>query len=257
MVAFNVELGLGRDGESGQHREQNAGSWTHGTSIAEQYESHYWLDSARLTQFPDRREKTCVSVAPALFQIGSAPVPTRRHSELECFVLGLIWQLGPCSPYEIRRHLQSSPSSQWSASAGAIYPLIRRLQRGRLVRGRRAATGKRTRTEYSITPTGLIALRAWIGPPLEPEAITVAHDPLRSRARFLKALTPVQRCSWFAAALEALKEVESRVRAWQMEFGTDELAAQITRSGELDVECRTRWIREFERALGCNSARRG
>jgi DNA-binding PadR family transcriptional regulator len=196
-------------------------------------------------------------VAPAVLSGRLRLVRPRRRSELECFVLGLVWQLGPCSPYEIRRHMQASPSSQWSASAGAIYPLIQRLQRERLVRGRRATTGKRTRTEYSITPGGLTALRAWIGPPLAPEAISVAHDPLRSRARFLKALPPAQRRAWFAAALEALKEVESRVREWQMAFGADEFAEQITRSGELDVECRTRWIQEFERAVGGDPARRG
>jgi DNA-binding PadR family transcriptional regulator len=177
-------------------------------------------------------------------------VPARRYSELECFVLGLVWQLGPCSPYEIRRHLQASPSSQWSASAGAIYPLIERLEKGRLIRGRAAATGKRTRTEYAITPAGLRTLRAWIGPPLAREAITVTYDPLRSRARFLRALTPAQRRDWFAAALDALRQVESRVREWQEEFGaTDPVTSLITRSGEIELEARTRWIQEFQRAM--------
>ena len=43
---------------------------------------------------------------------------TRSWSELECFVLGLIWQLGPVSAYAVRTQMQKSPSTQWSGSAG-------------------------------------------------------------------------------------------------------------------------------------------
>ena len=65
----------------------------------------------------------------------------RRRSELECFVMGLVWQFGPVSPYEIRRHMQESPSTQWSASAGAIYPLLTRLHKEGLLKARDSATG--------------------------------------------------------------------------------------------------------------------
>ena len=176
--------------------------------------------------------------------------PPRRYSELECFVLGLIWQRGPASPYDIRRHMQASPSTQWSASAGAIYPLIARLHKEGLLKARDTATGKRRRREYAVTPKGLRALRAWIGPPLAPEAVTVAYDPLRSRARFLAALTPPERRAWCRAALDSLKEVEARVLAWQESFGdTDPLAALITRSGELDLQSRRRWLDELNDSL--------
>jgi DNA-binding PadR family transcriptional regulator len=179
------------------------------------------------------------------------PVPARSRSELECFVLGLVWQLGPCSPYDLRRHTRSSPSSQWSASAGAIYPLIGRLHRAGLLNAKDRTTGKRRRREYTITPAGLKALRAWIGPPLAPEAITVAYDPLRSRARFLGALPTAARQKWCDAALQGLAEVEARVRDWQKEYGgSDPLAPLITRSGELDVQGRTRWVRELREFLG-------
>src|SRR4051812_17726619 len=94
---------------------------------------------------------------------------TRPHSELECFVLGLIWQLGPASAYEVRRHMQDSPSTQWSASAGAIYPLMQRLERLGLLKGSDHQLGKRARREYRTTPAGLAALKSWIGPPFAPE----------------------------------------------------------------------------------------
>lgn len=181
-----------------------------------------------------------------------------RPSELECFVLGLVWQTGPASAYDIRRRMAESPSTQWSASAGAIYPLVQRLHRRRLLSARARATGRRARLVYAITPAGLRALRAWIGPPLSPEAISVAYDPLRSRARFLAALPPAHRLAWIAAARAALDEVEARVRAWDLahagtgDAAADRITRMITRNGELDVQCRARWLEEFERALAAD-----
>jgi DNA-binding PadR family transcriptional regulator len=175
----------------------------------------------------------------------------RRHSELECFTLGLVWRHGPCSAYDVRMLMQDSPSTQWSASAGAIYPLIRRLEREGLVTGRQERRGGRSRRLYSATRAGARALRAWIGPPLAEEAVTVAYDPLRSRARFLGVLGPPERARWVASALVALDEVARRVRAWDQKYGgaLDGVGAAITRSGELDVRSRRAWLRSLERAV--------
>jgi len=170
------------------------------------------------------------------------------RSELEGFVLGLVWQLGPCSPYEVRRQMRASPSSQWSASAGAMYPLIRRLESLGLVRSKARRTGKRERREYELTARGLVALRTWVGPPLAPEAVTVAHDPLRSRARFLGVLGPTERTAWVAAARGALDEVERRIREWDAAFGAGPGAAAMTASGELDVRSRREWLGLLEKA---------
>lgn len=179
------------------------------------------------------------------------PVPRGdSRSELEGFVLGLVWQLGPCSPYDLRRHMQASPSTQWSASAGAIYPLLRRLESLGLLRSKARRTGKRARREYELTPRGLAALQRWVGPPLAPEAVTVAHDPLRSRARFLGALTPAQRTAWVASARAALDEVQRRVREWDATFGTGPGGAAMTASGELDVRSRREWLDHVQRGLG-------
>ena len=169
----------------------------------------------------------------------------KRRSELECFVLGLVWQLGPVSPYDIRRHMQGSPSTQWSASAGAIYPLMRRLQRAGLLLSEAKRDGKRRRREYRITSKGLGVLRAWIGPPIGSEAVTVAHDPLRSRARFLEALPDADRRAWFVAARAVLDEVERRVNAWaEAEPAPSRSARVMNKSGELDVKSRRAWLDE-------------
>lgn len=178
-------------------------------------------------------------------------MPPRRHSELECFTLGLIWRHGPCSAYDVRMLMQDSPSTQWSASAGAIYPLIRRLEREKLVAGRDEPHGRRARRVFRATPAGIRVLRDWIGPPLAAEAITVAYDPLRSRARFLSVLPARSRARWVEAALGALDEVARRVKAWDEKYGgrRDAIGAAITRSGELDLSSRRAWLRALERAL--------
>ncbi len=179
----------------------------------------------------------------------ASPSRAAASSELEGFVLGLVHQFGPASPYDIRRHMRASPSTQWSASAGAIYPLVARLERRGMVTGRARRAGKRARREYTITAKGLAALRRWVGPPLPEFAVTVAHDPLRSRARFLAALSPDARLAWIASARAALDEVEARVRQWAASEGSKAEATEsiVTRSGELDVSSRRQWLDEVGR----------
>lgn len=174
------------------------------------------------------------------------------HSELEGFVLGLVWQFGPCSAYDVRKHLLDSPSTQWSGSAGAIYPLIRKLAGLRLMAASRRTTGRRQRTMYLVTPRGIAHLRRWIGPPLAPEVITVPHDPLRSRVRFLSALPEPDRHAWIVAALAGLEQVERRIRGWQSRHGSygDRFLAALTRQAEADIRTRKRWLKELDQRAG-------
>ena len=96
-------------------------------------------------------------------------------------------------------------------------------------------------------------LKAWIGPPLSPEAITVAYDPLRSRARFLEALTPAQRQRWFKAAEAALLQVAAQVRVWHASYAGKAFAAILTRHGELDVAARRQWLADVRGSRARNS----
>jgi len=186
------------------------------------------------------------------------PVPVRRrHSELECFVLGLIWQAGACSAYRVRRMLADSPSSQWSGSSGAVYPLLRRLERHRLVKARPGATGRRPKREYRLTAAGLRTLRAWIGPPLRNEAAGVSYDPLRSRARFLAALPPRARRSWASGARSALKETARRVKRWHSRYaGDDPFLTLMTVHARRETAARRAWLSDVETALAYAQRRR-
>lgn len=179
----------------------------------------------------------------------------RTQSELESFVLGLVWQLGPCSAYDVRKALSDSPSSQWSGSAGAIYPLMSRLERRRLLASKEERNGKRARRSYRITPAGIGALRQWVGPPLGSDVATVVYDPLRSRARFLSACALEEQLRWVGEARLALEEVERRVRHWNTVYGDvmrDPFVRLVARHGELDLAMRRAWLRELETALRCS-----
>jgi DNA-binding PadR family transcriptional regulator len=178
-----------------------------------------------------------------------APRVQRPSSELESFVIGLVWQKGPSSPYDIRRALTASPSTQWSASAGAIYPLMRRLEKLRLLKSQAMTTGKRRRRVYSVTSSGKAILRQWVGPPFSAEAITATYDPLRSRMRFLEVLPQKDRLRWVESAMQALDEVERRVRRWHELFGNDAMSALLTRNGELELKARRQWLEEVRRAV--------
>jgi DNA-binding PadR family transcriptional regulator len=148
--------------------------------------------------------------------------------------------------------MQRSPSTQWSGSAGAIYPLMERLHKRGMLASKSARNGKRARKEYRVTPKGVQVLKSWIGPPLGDDAVTVTYDPLRSRARFLGVLTPAQRRAWVEAAAEALEEVSRRVERWREMYaaGDDPFAAVVSKHGEMDVEWRRRWLDEVGRAMG-------
>jgi len=172
-------------------------------------------------------------------------------TDLAAFVLGLIWQHGPCSAYAIRRILADSPSSQWSASAGAIYPLVERLERDGLIAGADRAAGKRERREYKITAAGRRGLKRWIGPPLNDDAITVTADPLRSRVRFLALLSSEERDAWLDAAEAALDDVAARVAHWDDRYADaahPELAL-LTRHAQLETAFRRVWLAEIRTAL--------
>jgi DNA-binding PadR family transcriptional regulator len=170
----------------------------------------------------------------------------RELSELECFTLGLVWQMGSCTPYQIRQQMLDSPSTEWSGSAGAVYPLIQRLKKRGLLHVTSGATGRRRHKTYSIAPAGLKMLREWIGPPIADTAKTVAHDPLRSRVRFLGALNRQQQIAWLHSSLDALEEVAAKVRQWQSQHAdSDEFLQFVARSGELDVQLRRKWLKEL------------
>jgi DNA-binding PadR family transcriptional regulator len=130
-------------------------------------------------------------------------------SELEAVVLGLVWAQGPCTAYSVRLTVKRSLSTQWSGSAGAVYPAVVRLEDRGLIRSRAVLTGRRRSMELEITRSGIGALRTWIGPPIAEIAAGIPVDPLRTRLRFLEVLPPAKRAAFLT---DAKKRLEADIR---------------------------------------------
>jgi DNA-binding PadR family transcriptional regulator len=82
-------------------------------------------------------------------------------------ILGML-ALGKNSGYDIKQLVDKSTRHFWAASYGQIYPELRRLEEGGLIRGRSEPTGGRARKVYELTDAGLEALRDWLGADEEP-----------------------------------------------------------------------------------------
>lgn len=178
----------------------------------------------------------------------------KKLSELEGSVLGAIWRDGPLTAYALRTQFERSPTSWFSGSAGAIYPLVKRLERRDLIRARaRRADARATRT-LELTPAGLAALRAWIGPEVEPWMASVMLDPIRTRLQFIGALPPSQRERLLAAAepaLEAQAAELAKRRDGDRRDGPVE-TWMATEGALMMTRARLRWVR-WARRVGLES----
>ncbi len=169
----------------------------------------------------------------------------RIATELENCVLGIIAEQQPCTAYVIRRHLGVSLSSYWSASAGAIYPLLRRLEERGWTRVSEQSWGTRTRRNYSLSPAGRHRLRDWLSPPVTTWAAAFTYDPIRTRVFFLKHASPKQRLDFLndavAATASALGEHQAEKKALAAELSEFDA---IGREGAIaELKARLRWLR--------------
>lgn len=168
-----------------------------------------------------------------------------RRSELEQVVLGIVWKFGPLTPHAVRAQFTGSRSARFSASAGAIYPLMARLERARLVRSRRDRRSLQRRRLYAITPTGMRRLRSWLAPPFQASDVAALHDPIRARVYFLAALPPRARRRFLAEAEARLTDTLRLLRsdiATHRRAGSS-LSALALAGAEQVARAQIRWLR--------------
>ena len=182
--------------------------------------------------------------------------PSRPLTELEGTVLGVVWARQHCTPYRVRREFLDSPSPYWSGSAGAIYPLMLRLETAGLLRSIERATGARVGRLYRVTPAGHRVLRRWVRPPFDALVVGVPPDPIRVRIAFLGVLPPARQ----RAALEAIRtglrlQLASAVRSHEADEAGG-LHFELMAQGAIAMlRTRLAWIKSVGRALGRPSAR--
>lgn len=84
--------------------------------------------------------------------------------------------LRPWTTYQLAKQMERSLGWIWPRAVSRLYEEPKKLVAAGLATSRAGATGRRPRTEYSITPAGRQALAAWLaepgaGPTLECEAL--------------------------------------------------------------------------------------
>jgi DNA-binding PadR family transcriptional regulator len=174
-------------------------------------------------------------------------------SELEGCVVGHLWKYGPCTAYAVRKELLASPSSHWSGSAGAIYPLLERLEKRGLVASRKTARGDRQHWLYELTKTGREFLLGWLAPSLDPDLVSIAPDPLRTRIYFLGALPPRRRSAFLA---QARAKLIRHMAALKDATETDEFDRLANRGAVRLARARVAWLEDVERALAATPSRK-
>lgn len=172
-------------------------------------------------------------------------------TDLELIVLGVIWRFGPCTPYSIREVFRKSLSAHWNCSTGSIYPIIRRLEKNRLVTGKKEPRGRRPAVMYEVSKTGLTFLKEWLSPPAPGGEQLLTLDPLRSRIRFLEVLKKKDQLAFLDSAEESLKdhvkkaEQDSRERKKQ----ADRFAYMVSRGAIRSMKSQIAWLKEVRESI--------
>ncbi len=136
-------------------------------------------------------------------------------SDLSYILLGLLREQ-PGSGYEIRRVFETPLLSRYSSSPGSIYPALKKLVEGGLVR----REGSPRRGRFAITDRGRRALNGWVT-----ESVSAAHveersDILMLKLAFMEGLvTGDERRRFFAAFLDASDELLTTLQDEKTRFG--------------------------------------
>jgi len=129
----------------------------------------------------------------------------RKLSSLEHALLGLIDQ-APKSGYELCQLFETTPMMHYSASPGAIYPALKRLERRGLVAGEvERSESLRPVRVYRLTEEGREAIVRWVSRPVGRDDVVWRSEELMLRFAFMGQVVDVATTQGFLAELvEAL-----------------------------------------------------
>lgn len=167
--------------------------------------------------------------------------PTDSLTELEGALMVEIHHRGMTTAFKVRRAFQLSMSSEWSGSAGAVNPAIRRLEAARLLTIGEPEGARRTR-HLSLTPAGIARLRAWS---IDAErACNLGLDPFRIRAGLWSGLSDAERGALFDRIRQTTQAQIDQLPAYgQVRDATEQVAVGIVRDM---LMMRLAWLGEFK-----------
>ena len=161
----------------------------------------------------------------------------RNLTELEGAVLSEIEFRGNDTAYKVRRAFQTSPSSHWRGSAGAVSPAVRRLTSAGFIAAQ--PHGRRQGLRLQVTSQGSSALAAWAADLRQ--ACGVGLDPFRLRSGLWLKLSAEHRARLLGTLQEMLEEevrtLEARPQSDPLDRAQTELAIGLQ-------ICRLDWVRK-------------
>ncbi|WDI32209.1 helix-turn-helix transcriptional regulator [Hyphococcus flavus] len=158
-------------------------------------------------------------------------------TELEGTAMAIIKRDGPCTTYAIKEVFRTSPSEYWSGSAGAVYPLMNRLEARKYIKSKADKSDGRARREFTITKAGEKALMAWLTD--SDRATGLGFDPLRTRLFFADLLTDKAYEKFHSEVMEKMEQVKSRSKE-----GEPPLTSKIM---DIWIKLRLDGLRKFNR----------
>ena len=153
-------------------------------------------------------------------------------STLSLAVLGLIAQK-PRSGYDLRKIFSTTPMGHFSASPGAIYPALKRVEKSGWIRGSIDKKKElRPRMIYRITAKGLNMLKRRLQQTVTKDDVIWRMDDLMLRFAFMDEL--VGRECTLRFLEEFLKETESHLCSLRQY--RDQIKVTLPISGKLAME---------------------
>lgn len=166
---------------------------------------------------------------------------------MEQTVLGIVWQIGPCTTYAVMRELSASSSTYYRNRAGTTYPIVERLVKSGLLDYGGDPAGPRKDRLVHVTEAGKTSLALWLDPPIPQAEIGQTRDLLRLRIYFLSALAPAKRKEFLRqsrmALVNHLAACEEACREHQQL--TDPFVSLADLGAVYETKARIAWIDEI------------
>jgi DNA-binding PadR family transcriptional regulator len=156
---------------------------------------------------------------------------TRDTSLLGRALLGLLYQ-APSSGYDIRRTFTQTPMATFSDSPGAIYPALKRLETGGLIRGQVQNSSGRRRKVFRLTTAGVSSLKHWLRQPVTHDDVVRRTDELMLRFGFMEQVVGEANVVAFLKALR--QELSAYIPSLREYLNAHQ--SEMPRSGRLALE---------------------
>jgi DNA-binding PadR family transcriptional regulator len=169
---------------------------------------------------------------------------SRELTTLEYFILGIL-SIVPQSGYSVIGALESGVH-RWSASPGAIYPALKRLEQQEIISGSLEIQHEtRPRKIYSLTAFGEDLLDNWLRAPLSSHEVMEEHDIVLLKFLFLeKRMTRAEVLAWLDAYEQSIETYDATRRiVADMFMAISSIHQQLSYEAILmELDMQRRWI---------------